>query len=110
MLLVILGAGASYDSAPSQPPNDGNYSNLADRPPLANELFGNRKYFGEVMNKYHRCIPIITRLRQIVIGAQWNLNFRRCRRQRLRILSVTDSLQQFDTICRTSCGTVQKTG
>jgi hypothetical protein len=63
MLLVILGAGASYDSAPSQPPNDGNYSNLADRPPLANELFGNRKYFGEVMNKYHRCIPIITRLR-----------------------------------------------
>ena len=63
MLLVILGAGASYDSAPSQPPNDGNYSKLPDRPPLANELFGNRKYFGEVMNKYHRCIPIITRLR-----------------------------------------------
>jgi len=65
MLLVILGAGASYDSAPSRPPNDGNYSNLPNRPPLANELFGDRPYFGEVMNKYPRCLSIIPRLRHI---------------------------------------------
>jgi hypothetical protein len=63
MLLVILGAGASYDSAPSRPTHDGNYSNLPNRPPLANELFADRQYFGDVMQKYHHCLPIVTRLR-----------------------------------------------
>lgn len=65
MLLVILGAGASYDSAPSRHPLDGRYTDLPYRPPLANQLFGDRPYFGQVMNKYSQCLPIIPRLRHI---------------------------------------------
>jgi hypothetical protein len=68
MLLVILGAGASYDSAPSRPTNDGNYSNLPNRPPLAKELFGNRPYFGQVMQRYQDCLDIAPRLRHLQDG------------------------------------------
>ena len=74
MLMVIFGAGASYDSVSSLPPpppsgfvppglppprpldND-------DRPPLANELFDNRREFVSVMDKFPQCKPIISRLR-----------------------------------------------
>jgi len=65
MLLVIVGAGASYDSAPSKHPTDSRYRDLANRPPLADQLFGDRQYFGEVMNKYPRCLDVVTRLRHI---------------------------------------------
>src|SRR5438034_3891921 len=65
MLLVILGAGASYDSAPSRDPRQREYSTMDLRPPLANELFSDRKYFGDVMNKYPRCLDIVPRLRHI---------------------------------------------
>ncbi len=68
MLLVILGAGASYDSAPSRPPNNGNYSSLPNRPPLTDDLFGNRAYFGQVMQKYHDCLDIAPRLRHLQDG------------------------------------------
>lgn len=65
MLLVILGAGASFDSAPSQHPLDGQSHNLPFRPPLADELFSNREYFGVAMNKFPQCLPVIPRLRDI---------------------------------------------
>jgi hypothetical protein len=63
MLLVIFGAGASYDSAPSRPPLESRYRDLPNRPPLASELFSDRQHFGEVMNKYPECLPIIPQLR-----------------------------------------------
>lgn len=53
MLLVIFGAGASYDSVPHipPPPNPGDYiherEDVAknDRPPLPNQLFEDRREF-----------------------------------------------------------------
>ena len=69
MLLVIVGAGASYDSAPSRSPSDSHiYRELSHRPPLANQLFGDRPYFGEVMNKYPRCLDIAPRLPHLPEG------------------------------------------
>ena len=41
MLLIILGAGASYDSAPSYPPISGSESEVK-RPPLSDDLFALR--------------------------------------------------------------------
>src|SRR5689334_8345022 len=63
MLLVIFGAGASYDSAPSRHPSDSRYYGLPHRPPLANQLFSDRPFFGEVMGKYSQCRAIIPSLR-----------------------------------------------
>jgi hypothetical protein len=81
MLLVILGAGASYDSAPSRPPNDPRYKAMPHRPPLANELFDDRKYFGDVMNKYPQCLPIIPRLRHISSGSSVEKELQRLQKQ-----------------------------
>jgi hypothetical protein len=40
MIMVIFGAGASYDSVPSRPPRGLNARQfLPNRPPLASELF-----------------------------------------------------------------------
>ena len=69
MLLVILGAGASYDSAPSKDPSASHINReLQHRPPLANQLFGDRPYFGEIMNKYPKCLDIAPRLRHLPEG------------------------------------------
>ena len=62
MLLVILGAGASYDSAPDHPPS-GRF--IADRPPLANDLFAMRPEFQADLDKYPECHPIVHRLRPV---------------------------------------------
>jgi hypothetical protein len=43
MLMIIFGAGASYDSAPYHPPLSGTIT--PNRPPLADELFSNREEF-----------------------------------------------------------------
>ncbi len=68
MLLVICGAGASYDSAPSRQPTGqlgGRSTQDQFRPPLANELFGDRGFFGPILQKYPQCLPVIPRLRHI---------------------------------------------
>ncbi len=59
MLLVILGAGASFDSAPSLHPSQGGRY----RPPLANGLFDGREIFRQALMRYRQCQPIITYLR-----------------------------------------------
>ena len=62
MLMVIFGAGASYDSSlsyPTGPP----YLHKDHRPPLADELFDNRDAFSEVAARFYRCLPIIQQLR-----------------------------------------------
>lgn len=53
MLLVIFGAGASYDSVPHRAPDAAN-GRHDDRLPLANELFDNRPEFVRVMMDYEK--------------------------------------------------------
>ena len=45
MLLVIFGAGASYDSVPFLSPAIGAGADEEFRPPLAKDLFGPRQHF-----------------------------------------------------------------
>src|SRR5436190_22607719 len=58
MLLIVFGAGASFDSAPSYGP-DG----LAERPPLANQLFEPRPRFADALEEFSECQALIPYLR-----------------------------------------------
>src|SRR4051794_29612121 len=61
MLMVIFGAGASYDSArPGLP------AHLRYRPPLAKEIVETRDEFLQVATRYQPCRPIIDRLRSVM--------------------------------------------
>jgi hypothetical protein len=58
-LLVIFGAGASYDSAPAlRPPPD-----FDDRPPLAKDLFADRAFHRRALDLFPECWAIVPRLR-----------------------------------------------
>ena len=59
MLMVVFGAGASYDSAPSRPPNRFPISAIPERPPLANQLFDDRPIFNHAISHLHKCKPIV---------------------------------------------------
>jgi hypothetical protein len=59
MILVIFGAGASYDSIPSRPPSQYIRAQLASRLPLAKELFLTRGVFSETLSYYPQCHPIV---------------------------------------------------
>ena len=60
MLMVVFGAGASYDSVPSRPPASGDiFPGSENRPPLADQLFDDRPRFIEAMKRFPRCQPII---------------------------------------------------
>lgn len=71
MLMVIFGAGASFDSCPTYPPGyqgavyGGDTSNKDFRPPLANELFENRPIFADAIRSFPQCQPIVPRLRSL---------------------------------------------
>lgn len=72
MLLVIFGAGASYDSAPTYPPGSsvqgaGAGAALDEfyRPPLADRLFANRPAFAAALGHFAECQPIVPRLRHL---------------------------------------------
>ena len=66
MLMVVFGAGASYDSVPSRPPNKFPRGTLDHRrPPLANELFDDRPRFAAAMSKFQNCLPIIPYLHNL---------------------------------------------
>jgi hypothetical protein len=65
MLLVILGAGASYDSLPEKVLNritDEDQNNW--RPPLARELFDDRASFGLILDGYPECAGLVWDLRR----------------------------------------------
>jgi hypothetical protein len=49
MLMVIIGAGASYDSSPDRPPQP--HGGDAFRPPLANYLFQAGGLYSEIRNQ-----------------------------------------------------------
>jgi hypothetical protein len=57
MLLVIFGAGASYDSVSHLPPPG------SGRPPLGNKLFEDRTIFVNAMKRFPECIPLVPTLR-----------------------------------------------
>jgi hypothetical protein len=60
MLLVILGAGASYDSVPAYPPP----ARLEYRPPLADDLFDNREHFRQAISVLPKCQSIVPLLQR----------------------------------------------
>src|SRR5438876_186338 len=69
MLLVILGAGASYDSLPLDIIDEIPRTELgAFRPPLAQNLFDDRPTFGAALDMYPQCTALVSRLRQSVRG------------------------------------------
>src|SRR3989442_13743501 len=61
MLMVIFGAGASFDSVPSRPP--GAYSSLEHRLPLAADLFADRPLFADAMTRFPDFVPLVPSLR-----------------------------------------------
>lgn len=64
MLMVVFGAGASYDAVPSRPAAPP-YSDLDARLPLANQLFDDRPLFSAVMQQFPRCQAIIPWVRNV---------------------------------------------
>lgn len=66
MLLVVTGAGASYDSLdPEDVPNQG--YDFSWRVPLTSELFDHRKHtFGPILATWSDCVPLAQRLRRAV--------------------------------------------
>ncbi len=65
MLLVIFGAGASYDSVPTHPPRVGKWrtNGLVNRPPLADDLFDERELFADIIARVPQLQPIVPPLR-----------------------------------------------
>src|SRR6266849_9161271 len=63
MLLVVFGAGASFDSTPLLRPGTSPSLELW-RPPLANDLFGDRPGFREEFASFPQVVPLATRLGQ----------------------------------------------
>jgi hypothetical protein len=75
MLMVIFGAGASYDSCPTYPPGrevprlSPAEAGLAEhyRLPLANSLFDNREIFIEALNAFPQCKEVVPWLKQAAV-------------------------------------------
>jgi len=76
MLMVIFGAGASYDSSSTYTPGMAPPTATADdhhndfnRLPLAKDLFANRPLFNEALNAFPECKTIVPRLRDPAVVA-----------------------------------------
>ena len=67
MLMVIAGAGASYDSIPSRHPGSG--ANEEMRLPLADALFESRVLFEEILREIPQAMPIAPLLQNRKNGA-----------------------------------------
>ena len=63
MLMIVFGAGASFDSATIQGSGD-----ISWRPPLANELFDDRPYFGNALDDFEDVRALATRLSRLPDG------------------------------------------
>jgi len=65
MLMVIFGAGASYDSAQAHPVLDHVNDGLVWRPPLANNLFSNPVHaFSRIVKQYPKLTHVLPYLRE----------------------------------------------
>lgn len=58
MLLIVVGAGASFDSDPRRRAN-GPATLEGNRPPLADQLFDDRELFSQMLRQFPGCQPII---------------------------------------------------
>lgn len=65
MIMVIFGAGASYDSVPSRPLKIYTREKLLNRPPLAKELFLDMGVFAESLRQFSQLKPIVPYLQSI---------------------------------------------
>src|SRR5258706_3450240 len=63
--MVIIGAGASYDSVHFRPIEEYTIHSWPYRPPLANEAFDDRTHFGTAIDAFPQCRPLAQRLRQL---------------------------------------------
>ena len=73
MLMVVFGAGASYDSSSSFPLSrfqDNNPFANPSRPPLANQLFEERPSFVRARATFPKCLPVVPYLQ----GLSRNVN------------------------------------
>lgn len=66
MLMIVFGAGASYDSCSTFRPDQDRLAN--HRLPLADELFANRPIFVNAMNEFRECLPLVNRLQDAAGG------------------------------------------
>jgi hypothetical protein len=83
MLLVIVGAGASFDSVHQLPPNkyaleplsfqNQRLNHEAFRPPLAYQLFEDRELFRNFMNTFHQFKALVPRLRSTTVPIEKQL-------------------------------------
>ena len=71
MLMVIFGAGASFDSYSSIPAIKGDQPS---RPPLAAELFSGRARFNNILRNYPACQVIIPYLRKAGVAVEEELS------------------------------------
>ncbi len=77
MLMVVFGAGASYDALGDRPPMppasglrpDMSFMDIKYRLPLANELFEGRDLFAPWIERFQECAPIVSRLRRLPSGS-----------------------------------------
>jgi hypothetical protein len=67
MLLVVLGAGASYDSADLNFIEPGKRQEISEwQPPLANQLFDARTHFYEAIDAFPDCRSLVVALRAVL--------------------------------------------
>jgi hypothetical protein len=64
VLLIVFGAGASYDSAAARAAKDERFERIDDRPPLANQLFDDRPEFVNDLDLFPQCKGIVQELRR----------------------------------------------
>src|SRR5580693_7125361 len=96
MLLVIFGAGASYDSKSSFTPAEFPRTSIEYRPPLANELFLRIDRFRKHLDMFPQCRPIVAYLEphgEAVVSIEEELG--RLQSEAERIPSVYANLLRF---------------
>jgi hypothetical protein len=104
VLTVIFGAGASYDSVPSLWPHRGIRDDY--RPPLANELFGDRDHFSKAIDQLQTIQPIIPRLRHIgdksveAVLMQIQAEARRNPERSRQLMAVRYYIQNVLSVCQ----------
>lgn len=81
MLLVIFGAGASYDSVPARSLANGRFRTLLDRPPLAHQLFDDRPQFVEDLDVFPQCKRIVPDRRKNSLGGAFEQTLQRLQEQ-----------------------------
>ncbi len=68
MLMVVFGAGASYDSCPTHPPPQPGYPDefVACRLPLGDRLFEERALFYPILERFSPALEVAPRLRHLL--------------------------------------------